>query len=193
MSNQAHDVLWRRLKYVLSPQFDIYRSFRGRFKGRSVLSVGFGTGAGILQYAVGAREVDALEIDPGAVYFANSTFPLENVNWILDDITTYKTHKHYDVVIAVETMEHIPDWEDALENIASLLNEGGEFYMTARNKNADLRRWKELHERELTALQLYDTLAGYFWPVSLYDYSLEEPQSLDTHLTPLIAIARKSL
>jgi len=193
MSNQAHDVLWRRLRYQLSPQWDIYKSLETRFAGLRVLEVGFGTGAGVLQYAPAARLVDAIEIDLGAVDFAQKTFPLNNVNWLEGDITDPDLRGHYDAVVMIETLEHVPDYKAALTNIRNLLHPGGELIMSARNANADLRRWKELHEREWTSGELVDELRPFFEDVWIYDWSLENLQTGFTSLTPLIAIGRKAL
>ncbi len=63
--------------------------------------------------------------------------------------------------------------------------------MTARNANADLRRQKDLHLREWTAAELSDSLGEFFPSVYLYDYTLQDQQTEDTRLTPLIAIAKK--
>jgi len=191
--NSAHDVLWRRLKYSLTPQHDIYQSLRERLMGASVLEVGFGTGAGVLQYALAAKQVDAIEIDPGAVHFAKEMFPLSNVRWIEADITSWYSAEPYDFAIMIETLEHIPDWRMALTAIAAMLKEGGYLIMSARNANADLRRWKDLHEREWTGQQLLDNLGKFFPRVYLYDYTLQEQQANDTRLTPLLAITRKSV
>ncbi len=205
MNNSAHDILWRRMKYSLTPQHDIYQSLRERLMGASVLEVGFGTGAGVLQYAMGARQVDAIEIDPGAVHFAQEMFPINNVNWIEADITSHdwwtarkrrewNSGRNYDYVIMIETLEHIEDWKAALENVELLLKEGGYLIMSARNANADLRRWKDLHEREWTGKEVLENLGKFFPSVYLYDYSLQEQQDASlTRLTPLIAIAKKSV
>lgn len=190
MNNDAHDVMWRRIRYMLTPQWDIYTSLRGRFKGKRVLEVGFGTGAGVLQYCYDAREVDAIEPDPGAVGFAEKCFPVSNVNWQLGDITTYDVPNKYHAVVMIETLEHINDWRKALENIRAKLVNGGELIMSARNQNADLRRWKDLHEREWDAGELKTALLEYFSEIWLYDYSISELQNSNTTLTPLVAVAR---
>ena len=192
--NSAHDVLWRRLKYSLTPQHDIYQSLRERLMGASVLEVGFGTGAGVLQYAMAAEQVDAIEIDPGAVHFAHEMFPLDNVRWLEADITHWYSAEPYDYAIMIETLEHIPDWRMALNAITTMLKEGGYLIMSARNANADLRRWKDLHEREWTGKEVLENLGKFFPSVYLYDYSLQEQQDPDTtRRTPLIAIAKKGV
>lgn len=191
MSEAAHDVLWRRMKYMLTPQHDIYSSLKEKVMGASVLEVGFGTGAGVLQYAMAARSVDAIEVDSGAVHFAKEMFPLSNVRWIEADITNWYSAVPYDFAIMIETLEHIENWRLALTAIKAMLRDGGYLIMSARNANADLRRWKDLHEREWTSWELLDNLGQFFSRVYLYDYTLQEQQSDETHLTPLIAIAKK--
>lgn len=191
MSEAAHDVLWRRAKYLLTPQHDIYQNLREKVMGASVLEVGFGTGAGVLQYAMGAEYVDAIEIDPGAVHFAQEMFPLSNVRWIEADITSWYSAIPYDFAIMIETLEHISEWRLALTAITAMLRDGGYLIMSARNANADLRRWKDIHEREWMAEELLDALSNFFSQVRLYDYTLQELQSEETHLTPLIAVAKK--
>lgn len=191
MNETAHDVLWRRLRYMLSPQWDIYNSLREKFDNRTVLEVGFGTGAGVLQYASKVKSVDAIEIDPSAVDFAQKAFPLKNVNWIHSDICEYDTRKRYGLAVCVETLEHIPDDRKAIENIRRLMHRNGSLFISARNANADLRRWKDLHERELAAEEFHEFLSRYFEVVDLYDYSLTYRQDTNTTLTPLLAIATK--
>ena len=190
MSNDAHDVMWRRIRYMLTPQWDIYTSLQKRFRGQRVLEVGFGTGAGVLQYCGDAKWVDAIDPDPGAVDFVKKCFPITNINWMLGDITTFELPHKYDAVVMIETLEHIPNWEKALSKIQSLLVNGGILVMSARNKNSDLRRWKDLHEREWSAHEVESALLGFFPVVTMYDFSLTQIQDKNTRLTPLVAVAK---
>jgi 2-polyprenyl-3-methyl-5-hydroxy-6-metoxy-1,4-benzoquinol methylase len=90
----------------------------------------------------------------------------------------------------VEVLEHIADWKLALVNVATLLKPEGRLYITARNAAADLRR-NDIHSREVTGAQLTDMLLSVFGRVRLYDYTLKHELALDTHVTPLIALATK--
>ena len=191
-SDKATNVVWRRLRYLLSPQWDIYQSIGEYLKPTDrVLEIGFGTGAGVLQYVSSVLSVNAIEIDTDAVDFAISTFPHPSIFWSLNDITEGDYPPVYDIVIAIETLEHIPEWRKALRNIAWSLRPKGQLIISARNKNADLRRWKDLHEREWTAKEFRAALRPFFREVHLYDYTLQHLQGTDTALTPLIAIATK--
>jgi 2-polyprenyl-3-methyl-5-hydroxy-6-metoxy-1,4-benzoquinol methylase len=185
-------ILWRRLRYMLTPQFDLYKSIAPHMKGKDVLEVGFGTGFGTVQLAKHANFIVAYEPDQDAHSFAEQVFPLTHVSWRCNDITE-KQHSssRFDSVVMVETLEHIADWRKALSNIHKLLKPGGCLYMTARNRNADLRR-NELHEREWTGQELANALGEFFLDVKLYDYTLTNELTADTHVTPLIAVARKA-
>ena len=186
------DVLWSRLRYLLSPQWDIYVSLREHLRGQpNVLEVGFGTAAGTMLYADGVTRLTAIEINPDAVEFARSMYPLPHAHWLHQDILTFQPKKPFSAVIAVEVLEHIEDWHAALQVIRNILIEsGGEFIMTARNANADLRRAKSQHERELTADELVRTLEGLYPHVQLFDYSLTRLLDRNTTTTPVVALCR---
>lgn len=191
MSETFSSIWHRRLKYMLTPQWDLYVSLRERLMDARVLEVGVGTGAGTVIYSSATEHVDGIDIDEGAIHFAQSMYPLPNVTWIQADITKYVPGSGYDFVVAIEAIEHIPDWRAALGMCELVLKPGGYFIMSARNAASDLRRWKELHEREWTASELLDSLGEFFPSAYLYDYTLQEQQPEDTRLTPLIAIAKK--
>jgi SAM-dependent methyltransferase len=184
-------ILWRRLRYMLTPQFDLYKNIAPKLNNKNVFEVGFGTGFGTVQLARYAKGVWALEPDPEAVKFAEQVLPLSKVTWLQGDITNWNALPSFGAVVMVETLEHIADWRKALANIHGLLKPGGCLYMTARNRNADLRR-NELHEREWTATELSNALGEFFLDVKLYDFTLANELTADTHITPLIAVARKA-
>lgn len=187
------DVLWRRLRYMLTPQFDIYESIARNTDDLAVtLDVGFGTGFGTLQL-VGDATLIGIEIDPNAVEFAQRCLP--GIDYRLGNICDAETvaqlrAERFDVVTMIEVLEHIPDWRTALGHVCRLLCAGGKLYISARNRNADLRR-NDLHEREWTAAEFRGALAGYFTSVKLYDYTLTAELGDDTHVTPLVAVCVK--
>lgn len=187
----ANDVLWRRLRYFLSPQLDLYQRMRTWVVDRKVLEVGFGSGVGAVQLGWMAEHVMAIEPDKDAVDFAMAAFPHPNISWveasILDEPNTID---YFGVVTLVEVLEHIKDWELALRNIHACLVDDGFLIMTARNANADLRR-NQLHEREWTAKELVENLEKYFARVELYDHTLTVKLPITTTQTPLIAVAYK--
>ena len=186
MINDATGVIWRRLKYVLSPQLDIYKHLAPEIKDQRVLEVGFGLGAGTIQLSKYAYRVRAIEIDRESVWFASEIFPLKNVSWEWGDVTRTVSGR-FDAIVCLEVLEHVPEWRSALENMKDCLEDYGTLYVSGPNANANLRK-NDKHEREWTAKEFKDALGQYFTQVSLMDYTLTEPQGDDTHLTPLVAI-----
>lgn len=186
------DVLWRRLRYMLTPQWDIYNSIAPHLGGCDVLEIGCGTGIGTLQLAMYANTIIAVDIDDDAVKFAGAVLPNRKISWwrgdILDAARVPLGNKG--AAVAIEVLEHIPEWEKALTNIRAALHPGGKLYISARNRNADLRR-NDLHEREWTAAEFRAALAEFFPSVTLYDYTLEAEQGDDSRVTPLVAVAVK--
>lgn len=170
---------------MLTPQLDIYTHLAPRLASKRVLEVGFGTGGGVLQYAANAS-VRAIELDEAAVRFAKRAFPV-GAEWEHADILSYASHELFDAVVMIEVLEHIHDWYGALAKVAGLLNDGGTFYLSHRNANADLRK-NDLHEREWTAQELLWNLSAHFRDVTLYDYSLSAEQEADSRVTPLVAV-----
>lgn len=87
----------------------------------------------------------------------------------------------------VEALEHIEDYNRALENVRALLRPGGKLYITARNANADLRP-NGLHLREWTAMEFARVLETHFDRVELWSWDLAQPQDSFTRATPLVAV-----
>src|SRR3989304_100791 len=160
----SEDVLWHRLRYFLSPQMDIYISLREHLRGQPrVLEAGCGVGAGTMLYADRVGHLTGIEINRDAVEFAKAMYPLENVDWIHADILDFVSLKKFRALLAIEVLEHIPDWLDAVQSIRDLLvDPGGEFIMSARNANADLRGAKSHHESELIAEDIVSALEEFF-------------------------------
>ena len=189
MDNNATSTIWRRLKFSLSPQLSIYKHIAQRVVGKRVWEVGFGTGFGTVQLARYANKVYATDIDPNAVEFAREVFPLENVVWMVGDVTISNPTNKHDVVVCLEVLEHVSKWQSALKNIKERLTREGVLIISGPNANADLRK-NDLHEREWTAQEFHEALSKYFTSVELYDYSLKKKQSIDTHATPILAVCK---
>ena len=182
--------MFRRLHYFLSPQLDIYEAIAPHLVNKDVLDVGFGTGYGTLQFARYAKFVDGIDADVDAVQFSYKSWPLPNTRWRLGDVTKMDESAQYDAVTMIECLEHVDNWQLALENVARALRPNGVLYLSARNRNADLRR-NGNHHREWTAGELLGHLAETYWNISLFDYSLTMRQGPDSRVTPLVAVCTR--
>ena len=185
--NNATAVIFRRLPYYLSPQWDIYSQIWDRVEEKRVLEVGFGTGAGVLQYSQDAESVVAIEIDKAAVEFAMKVFPLHNVCWWVQDLLTYEVGA-FDYIVMIEVLEHIADYEKALERVHDLLVPGGKALLTVPNANRHRHKDESLIENEWKPSSFLVELLPYFDDGQLLDYELLPLQLPNgNRATPIIA------
>jgi 2-polyprenyl-3-methyl-5-hydroxy-6-metoxy-1,4-benzoquinol methylase len=174
MNNNASSVLWRRLLYMLTPQLDIYENVRKVVDGRKVLEVGFGTGIGVLQYSAQAEYVDAVELDEAAVEFARKVFPLRNVRWLHDDITKPNRYfRGYDLVLAVEVLEHIEALDGVMRTLYAAMAPNGAGLFTVPNEARYRRRREGLNVREWTPEAFVTYLTQFFPKVWVLDTTLQ--------------------
>jgi len=186
--NGATAVVWRRLPYLLSPQMDIYEKLPNLiFRGDGhILEIGFGTGIGVLQYANAVDWVDAIEIDPAAVRFAQKCFPLPNVRWLKGNILgPVEDLTHYGFAVMIEVLEHIHETDRTLNALALLADRA---LITVPNSLRYRQKSERLNEHEWTPRTFADTLNRKFDDVKLLDYQLNETDDLDSRETPIIAL-----
>ena len=180
-------LIWNRLKYVLSPQWDIYKVLSGAIRGK-VADIGFGTGYGMHLFTTNADEVFGYEVDEGAIRFAQEVFPLKNLNFQYGDITKGIDGRDFDYVTMVDVIEHIPDDAAAMENVKAMVSDHGTFICSTPNRLSRYRK-SENHQREYSPKELEAVLSRVFRSVSLRDYRLEPLTSI--YDNPILAVCRK--
>jgi 2-polyprenyl-3-methyl-5-hydroxy-6-metoxy-1,4-benzoquinol methylase len=108
-------------------------------KGKKVLDCASGYGYGsLILNALGAEKVNGLDIDWNAVEYARKKIDGNGLNKNIDfdtiDITqpTNLPHNDYDVVISIETFEHVPreTVKQMLTNFKNLCKPGGTILIT---------------------------------------------------------------
>lgn len=194
MANDASGVLWRRLKYLLSPQLDLYKRLNKYTTDERVIEIGFGTGYQIMQYVEKAAHVDAYELDKHAVDHASEMIKHDKILFHVGDIAspTFYAPSIYGVALLIEVLEHVPQQQEALQNVVKCLRPDGIAIISGPNANAELRK-NDIHEREWTAQEFYSELGHHFTSVKLFDYTLTEEQDESSRLTPLIAVCQNDI
>lgn len=164
------DVLWNRLRYVLSPQFDIYEQLAQLARGR-VADIGSGTGFGTHLLAIGADEACGFEVDDNAIRFARRSFPLPNLRFLTGNIVA-GIGGTFDFVTMVDVIEHLADDRGAIANAKAMLAPGGMFACSTPNRLSRYRK-AETHVREYSPDELEAVLRGAFEYVNIRNYRLE--------------------
>jgi len=92
----------------------------GEFEGKKVLEVGSkyvnGSLRPFIEKFLKPKEYIGIDIEPGK--FVDVVMPAEK---LLD----YFDYESFDVVICVETLEHILNWRSAINNMKGVLKRGG--------------------------------------------------------------------
>ena len=173
-------ILWNRMKYMLSPQFDIYKAVSKVVSGK-VADIGFGTGFGMHLLAQNA-EVTGYEVDKGSIDFAQSVFPY--LTFKQGDIRKGIEGK-FDFVIMIDVLEHIRQDKKALGNARDMLTSKGKLIVSTPNRLSRYRKSKN-HIREYAPKELEGILKRMFRVVELKDYQLK--QLVNEYENPIIAV-----
>lgn len=170
-------VLWNRLKYVLSPQFDIYEQVANVVRGR-IADIGCGTGFGTHLLTAKAKSVCGFDNDGEAVQFARRVFPFDNIRFERGDIETgiQLRDDGYDYITMIDVIEHLEHDERAVANIGAMLSPGGTFICSTPNRMSRYRR-AETHYREYSPTELSELLGRIFNSVCLKNYRMENLSS----------------
>lgn len=173
-------LIWNRIKYLLSPQFDIYKEVSKIVSG-SVVDIGFGTGFGTHLLAQNA-EVIGYEIDEAGIKFATDAFP--NVSFKYGNIQE-GINGTFDFVVMIDVLEHLRQNEKSLINVKKMLNNTGKLILSTPNRLSRYRKSDD-HIREYAPNELEGILKRYFKNVEIKNYKLEPPVSQFDN--PIIAI-----
>jgi 2-polyprenyl-3-methyl-5-hydroxy-6-metoxy-1,4-benzoquinol methylase len=105
--------------------------------GIDVLDVGCGTGlvSNIFadKYKCNITAVDFSDSIDYARKFAKDN-RVKNVQWVKEDFLKFETKKQYDVIICCGVLHHIPEYEQALDKMKSLLKPNGRLVLAVYNK-----------------------------------------------------------
>jgi SAM-dependent methyltransferase len=95
-----------------------------------------GCGMGYLTFSINKSGFNAIGLDLSIPAIEKAKSKYGN-NFILTDINGYsqKSNEKYDVIIATEVIEHIPDIYEFLNSLNNLLNVNGKIILTTPNKS----------------------------------------------------------
>lgn len=140
MNNPVRAALQRRYEGALLQRLG------GTVEGKRVLEIGCGRGVGteIIFERFGAHEVHAFDLDADMIEQARnrlSLYPSDRLKLYVDDATEIDEPDHsFDAVFDFAIIHHIPNWKDAVSEVARVLKPGGQFFFEEVTSYA-LGRW----------------------------------------------------
>lgn len=143
----------------------------------NTIDLGCGTGYGAKILSQISTHVIGVDFDP-AVSSLNETLGLPNVDFICADICSPRLRDALvmsaDLVVSMETIEHLEDYFSYLDNAVALLSDAGTFVVATPNRTMTYehypsrRHMDPSHVQEFTAVALEKTLRLYFSNVEIY-------------------------
>jgi len=96
-------------------------------KDKNVLDIACGSGYGSYLMATkgGAKTIVGVDLDADALRYAKHRYNHEKIQHICEDATKFTYDKKFDVIVSFETIEHIPNYTDFIENLGKLLTDNG--------------------------------------------------------------------
>lgn len=146
-------------------------------RGKRVLDAACGEGFGSALLAKSAHEVTGLDVSAQAVAHAHARYgAASNLRYVQGDCTRLDfADASFDLVVSVETLEHVVAQEDMVAGFARVLADDGVFIVSSPDKRtySDATGFRnEFHVRELYRDELLTLLKAHFPEVQLYGQKL---------------------
>lgn len=111
---------------VLELHLERYRFAARWAQDARVLDIACGVGYGSEAFmTAGARAVIGVDRDPRAVAYARRRYGGEAVTFRVSDAEVFSDDEPFDLVVSLETVEHVPDPVRFLRTLADLVRPGG--------------------------------------------------------------------
>jgi SAM-dependent methyltransferase len=139
-------------------------------RDREVLDAGCGVGYGAAFLAGHARRVVGVDRDEEAIAYARRRYARPNVEFLVGDLVELDLpDDSFDAICSFETIEHLPDQERYLAEMARVLRPGGAFLVSTPRADETTRAPDNpFHEVELSRADFEALLRRFFAEVELY-------------------------
>ncbi len=163
-----------RLQNMITEELSRLNFVKHLFAGKSVLDAGCGVGYGSQFIARhGARRVLGVDISAETIAYAQEHYREANLDFcVMDCADLALADGAFDMVCSLELIEHLPDPDRYLSEIARVLKPDGLYFMSTPNRLISSTRdgrasWK-FHIREFSYDELRTILESHFEKVEIW-------------------------
>jgi ubiquinone/menaquinone biosynthesis C-methylase UbiE len=154
-----------------------------RAAGKVVVDCACGDGTCARLMAPRARHVYGFDLSDEAVSDARARTDRPNLSFTAADATALPLPKDTaDLYVSLETIEHLPDQDAFLREVARVLKPEGEFICSTPDRavyspgnTLSSQPWNRFHLREYTQAEFTELLERYFERVELYGQNPKSP------------------
>ncbi len=123
-------------------------------EGKNVLDVASGAGYGSQMLAKEANSVEGLDYSKDAVVYARKNFPAKNLTYSIGDALNMPYDDNvFDVVVSLETIEHLPDPDKFISEVKRVLKPNGLLIVSTPNDD-EFMDGNEFHIHEFQFTEL---------------------------------------
>ncbi|MGA7835759.1 MAG: class I SAM-dependent methyltransferase [Acidimicrobiales bacterium] len=147
-------------------------------RGDTAVDLGCGTGFGTALISNFCSHVTGVDLDPGVAKLSER-WGTKNVSYYCDnacspDLLDRVPVRNADVILSMETIEHLEDYFTYIENAIEMMSPQGVFAVGTPNRTMTYERYPDRrhmdvsHMQEFSAISLGRTLGWYFESVDVY-------------------------
>lgn len=154
---------------IFQRQMTAYRFILSLIEDREILDLGCGHGEGSSLLAQRARQVRAVDHSARAIEVARGLFQRGNLSFEVMKVPpiAIPSAQQYDVVVAFQVLEHLPEPLFFLQEVRRVLKAEGTLFLSTPNKGETLTP-NPYHLREYGPEELKALLGQFFSEVRLY-------------------------
>ncbi|MBF8250052.1 MAG: Methyltranfer dom protein [Candidatus Levybacteria bacterium] len=140
-------------------------------EGKSVLEVGSGSGYGCYRLSKVAKNILGVDNSEIAIKKSREKYKANNLEYICSKIENYTNEDKFDVILALQVLEHVKQPRIFLKKITSLMKKNGLLLITTPNKDTQSYNENPYHYKEYSFAELSQILLRHFEYVQLYGLS----------------------
>lgn len=146
-----------------------YAAAQDLVKGKTVLDIASGTGYGAALLAESAKQVIGIDYDKDAIAYSKKLYSAKNIEFIQGDAEDLPLKDNsVDVVVSLETIEHLPNPEKFVQEVTRVLKPDGVFYVSTPNDDEHFDQGNVYHLHEFDFKELNTVISKYFKKAEYY-------------------------
>jgi SAM-dependent methyltransferase len=112
-----------------------YRFAQQFARGKRILDLACGTGYGSrMLLDAGAQEVVGVDVQENVLAYARRHYQKQGMVFRRGDAATFWAEDPFDIIVSFETIEHVRDYQKALDRFVALLRGGGTLIISTPNR-----------------------------------------------------------
>jgi 2-polyprenyl-3-methyl-5-hydroxy-6-metoxy-1,4-benzoquinol methylase len=171
-------------RWVYSYMYDItekehlerYNYVKDIAENKKVLDIACGSGYGsyLIAKEGKAKEVIAVDLNSDSIRYGNHRFGLPNIKRFVADAQEFIQNETFDMIVSFETIEHLPKYEQFLQNMSKTLTKDGRFFVSTPIVKSTTTTCKNpYHVIEWSFADFHLLIEKYFKIESIYLQNIE--------------------